>query len=103
MDQEKETSRLDDVLSTVSLSGLLSGARSYARTWGQVIRDRHRFAAARLAPPAAAQLRPAMAVYLIGVFLTFVIFLTVLRLNGLQVTKLYFLFSASISRFYTRF
>lgn len=33
-----------------------------------------------------------MAVYLIGVFLTFVIFLTVLRLNGLQVTKLYFLF-----------
>ncbi|MCI0352809.1 MAG: hypothetical protein L0Z53_25590 [Acidobacteriales bacterium] len=92
MAHDKETNRLDELLSTVSLSGLLAGVRDYLRTWGQVMRDRHRFAAIHLTPQAETKFRSAVTAYLVGVFLSFVIFLVVLRLNHLQVTKLDFLF-----------
>lgn len=82
--------RVDEILSAVSLAGLIAGFRNYIDTYRNVIRHRGRYAAICLCPDPSAKLGSSIAIYLYGVILSFMVFFPLAQLHGISITRVHF-------------
>lgn len=85
--------RAETILSALSLAGLIAGFRTYTKTWRDILRYRHRYGAEILAPIGSKALGPAIAVFLYGAILAFIIYFPFGRMHGSPLPKLLFVLS----------
>lgn len=92
MENEPRTSEKEvaGALSSISLAGLIEGFRDYIYTWRQVVKHPRRLAevASPTEPPIGFKSSVIFSLY--GVLISFVIYLPLVQIHGLQLTKIYY-------------
>ena len=92
MEKEKEASesQVERAVSAMSLAGLIAGFRDYAHTWRRVLSYRGRLAeiASPAEPPICFQ--SSIVFFLYGVLVSFVLYLPLIKIHGLELTKVHY-------------
>jgi len=91
MEPKKASSRTEQILSAVSLAGLIDGFRNYINTYRDVLKYRGRYADICLIPDTSTKINLAISVYLYGVIICFLIVISVGQLHDISMSKIYFL------------
>ena len=92
MEHDAAKSKVEQVLSAISVGNLIAGFKTYAEAARNIFRYRSRFVAHCLTPHPSDKFSISITVYLYGILLSFVLFLAITRLHGSSVSKTYFLF-----------
>jgi hypothetical protein len=92
VENESSKSRVEQILSAISIANLIAGFKTYTEALRDIFRHRSRFVTRCLIPYPRDKLGTSIVVYLYGVLLSFILFLPFARFHGTAVSKVYFLF-----------